>query len=361
MARIFCCRWRLWPALLLLALAFPAAGSDAGSSPDAAGRGSATVLIYHHFGDGRYPTTNVDMAAFRQQLAHLASERYHVIPLAELVKLLREKRPLPEKTAVITIDDGYRTIYTNAWPLLKQYGFPFTVFLYVEGLERGYGNYLTWAQVREMQGAGVDFQDHSYFHRRLANRPGAVDEAGWRAWIRDDLAKGRQVLTARLGRAPRFFAIPYGQYNTLVIDEAKKLGYEAILTQDGGAVGSATDPLLLPREPILGREWATMPHFKEVLARVDLPLASLEPGIAPLANRTPARIGARLLHPERYDPESFGIYVSERGWAKARLQDGVVAIPNQRPLARPMNRVMVSAREKATGRTAVRFWMLMAP
>lgn len=353
--------FRSWSLLvaLLLALVVPAASSVAGSPAQA--NGSATVLIYHHFGDARYPTTNVELAAFREQLAYLAAQHYHVIPLAELVKLLREKKPLPEKTVVITIDDGYRTIHSNAWPLLKQYGFPFTVFLYTEGLERGYSNYLTWEQVREMQRQGVDFQDHSYFHHRLANRPGNADETAWRASIRDDLARSRAVLAARLGQSPRFFAIPYGQYNTLVLDEAKKLGYEAILTQDGGAVGPDTDPLLLPREPILGREWATMPHFKEVLGRVDLPLTALEPGLAPLLNRRPARIGARITHPERYDPESFGIYVSERGWAKARLRNGVVAIDNQQPLVRPTNRVMISAKEKASGKSAVRFWLLIAP
>lgn len=342
----------------MVALLLPVAGNGAGAQSPT---GNATVLIYHHFGDARYPTTNVDLAAFRAQLAFLAAEHYHVIPLAELITRLREKRPLPAKTVVITIDDGYRTIYTKAWPLLKQYGFPFTVFLYTEGLERGYANYLTWAQVKEMQAAGVDFQDHSYYHHRLANRPSGKDESAWRASIRDDLARSRAVLKTRLGQPPRFFAIPYGQYNTLVLDEAKKLGYEAILTQDGGAVGPDTDPLFLSREPILGREWATMSHFREVLARVDLPLASLEPGITPLVNRNPGRIGARISHPERYDPESFGIYVSERGWAKARLDGDLVAIANQRPLVRPMNRVMVSAKEKAGGRIAVRFWMLIAP
>jgi len=354
-------RWLMaWFSAALLALSLPSASSmAAGASASAAG--SATVLIYHHFGDSRYPTTNVELTAFSQQLAYLAAERYHVIPLAELVKLLREKKPLPEKTVVITIDDGYRTIYSNAWPLLKQYAFPFTVFLYTEGLERGYGNYLTWAQVKEMRAAGVDFQDHSYFHRRLANRPGGADDAAWRAAIHDDLVRSRSLLTARLGQAPRFFAIPYGQYNALVIDEAKKLGYEAILTQDGGAVGNETDPLLLPREPILGKEWATMPHFKTVLGRVDLPLVNPEPGLMPLVNRNPARIGARISHPERYDPESFGLYLSERGWAKSRLQGDILAIANHQPLSRPMNRVMISAREKATGRTAVRFWMLIAP
>ena len=346
-------------ALLALFAVFWLAGW--GSAAQAAPLGDATILIYHHFGDQRYPTTNVEMKAFRAQLAYLAEQRYHVMPLAELVQHLREKTPLPPKTVVITIDDGYRTVYSSAWPLLRQYGFPFTVFLYTEGLERGYANYLTWAQVREMQTAGVDFQDHSYFHHRLANRPPGMDEAGWRSWIREDLSRSRAVFTARLGQSPRFFAIPYGEYNSLVLEEAQKLGYQAILTQDGGSVSSDTDVNRIPREPILGREWATLPHFKEVLERVDLPLAGLEPGLVPLTDRTPVRFAARIVHPERYLPESFGIYVSEFGWAKARRQGDLVYLDNQRPLTRRLNRVMISAREKESGRTAAHFWLLPPP
>lgn len=346
----------LWLAFFLLAGQAPPSAAAGSVS-----RGDVTILIYHHFGDQRYPTTNVEMDAFEEQMAYLAHHGYTVMPLAQVVALLRDHQPLPAKTVVITIDDGYRTIYTNAWPVLKKYGFPFTVFLYVEGLERGYSNYLTWEQVREMQSAGVDFEDHSYFHQRLANPPAAMDEKRYRQWISADLGRGRSVLTARLGRNPRFFAIPYGEYNSMVIEEARKGGYEAILTQDGGSVSDWSDRFLLPREPILGKEWATLPHFKTVLERVDLPLADLTPPIAPLADRQPPRFGAKILEPERYQPGSFGIYVSEFGWSKAVLENGAVFIENKRALTRRLNRVMVSAREKETGKTAVRFWLLMPP
>ncbi len=97
-------------------------------------RGDATIFIYHHFGDDRYPSTNVGMDQFRDQMAYLAANQYNVIPLAELVAMLQEQRPLPPKTVIITVDDGYRTTYSEAWPVLKQHGFPFTVFLYLEGL-----------------------------------------------------------------------------------------------------------------------------------------------------------------------------------------------------------------------------------
>jgi peptidoglycan/xylan/chitin deacetylase (PgdA/CDA1 family) len=352
-------RGLLFP-LFFLCWAAVAAASGHGhrTAPPA---GDATILIYHHFGDSRYPTTNVEMTAFAQQMKYLAEHDYRVLPLAEAVTMLHQGRPLPPRSVVITIDDGYRSVYSKAWPLLRKHNFPFTVFLYVEGLESGYPNYLTWKQVREMQAAGVDFQDHSYSHHRMADRPAGMDDKTYRGWIGADLARSRALLTARLGRVPRFFAIPYGEYNSIVIEEARKAGYEAILTQDGGSVSDLSDRFLLPREPILGKEWATLSHFKTVLERVDLPLADFTPSLVPPLARKPARFGARIIEPERYLPDSFGIYVSELGWTRASLENGVVSMVNSRPLSRRLNRVMISAREREGGRTAVRFWLLMHP
>lgn len=324
-------------------------------------RGNATILIYHHFDDDRYPTTNVPLKNFQEQMAYLAKNNYTVIPLAELVDMLTEHRSLPEKVTVITIDDGYRTVYSNAWPILKKYGFPFTVFLYVEGMERGYRNYLSWEQIKEMRAAGVDFQDHGFSHHHLADKPTGMNESEYGAWIRNDLAKGANILTVNLGKKPRFLAIPYGEYNRTVIKEAKKVGYDAIFTQDAGSVSNDTDLFMIPREPILGQDWITIKHFENVLKRADLPVSDMEPPIEPLADLTVPRFGARITYPDRYIKDSFGIYVSELGWKKARFEKNFVSIDNTSPLTRKQNRVMISAREKDTGRTAVRFWLLIKP
>lgn len=324
-------------------------------------RGDATIFIYHHFDDDRYPTTNVSLENFKEQMAYLADNNYKVIPLAELVDLLVTKKRLPEKVAVITIDDGYKTIYNNAWPVLKKHGFPFTVFLYVEGIERGYKNYLTWDQIKEMQAAGVDFQDHSFSHHYLADKPVGLNEEEYRTWIKKDLARGASILTVKLGKRPRFFAIPYGEYNRIVIEEAKKVGYDAIFTQDGGSVSSDTDTAMISREPILGNDWSQLKHFKNVLERVDLPIDNLEPSLEPLTNSTPSTFGARLLYPDRYNKGSFGIYVSELGWQKAQIEGDHVYIENTKPLTRKLNRVMINAKERGSGRTALRFWLLVKP
>jgi len=321
--------------------------------------GDATVLIYHRFDEQRYPTTNVTMERFREQLAYLRDNDYHVIPLAELVENLENGRPLPAKSVVITIDDGYKSVYHKAWPILKSFGFPFTVFLYVKATENKHWDYMTWEQVRELEKAGVDFQDHGYGHGRLANQPAAMSDKEYRDWLRSDMVKSRTLLAERLGKEPRVYSIPYGEYNRTVITVAKELGYGAAMTQDPGSVSDRTDPFLIPREPILGNDWATMEHFRDILQRVDLPLTGREPDIEKISgNDPPARFAARLLFPERYLPETIGIYVSELGWRQAAVRNDVVSIENSSKLKRRLNRVAVSAREK-TGRTAIRFWLLV--
>jgi len=296
---------------------------------------------------------------FREQMAYLQANDYQVIPLAYLVRALRGEVPFPDRAVVLTVDDGYKTVHANAWPILKSFGYPFTVFIGAEYLDRGYSNYLTWDQVKEMQAAGVDFQDHSFSHYHLATRPAGMDEEQYRAWIRADLDKNRARLLEKLGRSPTFLALPYGEYNNLVLEEARGLGYAAIFTQDPGSVSIHTELYRIPREPILGNEWSTMSHFREVLERVDLPFDRPEPSMVPLGSATPPRFGARLHFPERYQAESLGIYVSELGWRKGKLDGNFLSLENQTPLTRNLNRIAVSGKEKATGRTAIRFWLLM--
>jgi peptidoglycan/xylan/chitin deacetylase (PgdA/CDA1 family) len=328
--------------------------------PVAAGA-DVTIFIYHRFGDNRYPSTNVETERFREQMAYLQANDYKVIPLAELVTALREKKPLPQRAAVITIDDGYRTVYSEAWPVLRSFGFPFTVFLCTRATEEGWGDHLSWEQVLEMQATGVDFQDHGYAHLRLADRPQGLDDAGYRAWIRSDLRQSADILAKRLGVPPRYLALPYGEYNRTVLEEAAKLGYQAIFSQDPGSVSENIDLFHIPREPILGQNWATMEHFKKVLERVDLPFTEMEPAIEPLANSRPERFSVRLLNPERYQPGTLGFYVSELGWQQATLTGDVLAIDNHALLSRRSNRVAVSGREKKTGHLAIRYWLLLKP
>lgn len=320
---------------------------------------SATVLIYHRFGEDRYPTTNVAVDRFREQLEFLRKHDYKVIPLQLLVHYLQEGIKLPEKAVVITIDDGYKSVYENAWTVLRDYDYPFTVFLYAKATENDHSNYMTWEQIREMKAAGVDFQNHGFAHEHMAFKPSGMDMDEYRAWIRADLAVSTKILSAELKERPRFFAVPYGEYNEIVLDEIRSFGYEAIILQDPGSVSNDTDTFAIPREPILGNEWATMEHFQMVLQRVDLPIRGEVPATGQLPDNTPERFGAHLLYPERYIPGTIGIYVSELGWQSAILEGNFASIANSTTLKRRINRVAISGREKKSGRTAIRYWMLI--
>ena len=316
-----------------------------------------TVLIYHRFGEDRYPTTNVATERFREQLLYLRDNGYKVIPLAEMLAKLRKKETL-DHCVVITIDDSYKSVYQTAWPLLKSFACPFTVFVYVEATDKKFPDYMTWEQIREMQAAGVDFQDHGYGHLHFAECPADMDEQICRSLISIDLARGARIMARELGERSRFLALPYGEYNSLVLAEARSFGYEAVLTQDPGSVGPETDFFQIPREPILGKEWSTMTHFKEILERVDLPLTAMNPGFVPLTADEVKEFSAEIIFPERYVDGSMGIYVSELGWQQGVYDGNVLKVKAVKPLTSKYNRVFVSGREKESGRLAIRSWMI---
>jgi peptidoglycan/xylan/chitin deacetylase (PgdA/CDA1 family) len=303
---------------------------------------NVTIFIYHKFGEDRYPTTNVAVDRFAEQLQFLGDNGYAVLPLADIVKKIHNQETLPIKAAVITIDDGYSSIYDNAWPLLKKYK-----------------NFLTWQQIKEMQDAGVDFQDHGYSHHRFGERPDGMDEQEYRRWIKDDLIKGNDILTRHLGYKPMLLALPYGEYNTIIQEEAKSVGYDAVFSQDPGSVSSTIDLFAVPREPILGNEWASMPHFEKILKRRDLPFTNMLPQAKPLFNSNPDKFCVDLNNPKLYRENSLGIYVSELGWQKGNLHEGRLCVDNNATLIRRYYRVAVCGIENDCGKTAIRYWLLM--
>lgn len=357
--------YRLVPVVvfLVLVLQLIVIAPSRGDSPVPAvgiSEHSVTVLIYHRFGEDKYPTTNVSAAQFRQQMVYLQEHNYTVLPVSELVRRLRDKEPLPAKAVVITMDDGYRSIYRVAWPVLQELRFPFTIFIYVKATDNGHWDYLDWSQLRELQAAGVDLQDHGYSHQRMAQPPAGMNRQQYRSLLREDLEKSRTILARELGEPPRYFAIPYGEYNKTVLEVGRSLGYEAILLQDPGSVSSYTDRFAIPREPILGNDWSTLEHFVSVLDRVDLPFTEPVPGAGLLKELQPPRIGAKLLDPARYLPGTLGVYVTELGWQQGRLDGDFLYIENKTRLQRRINRVAISGRELQSGRTAIRFWMVVS-
>jgi len=324
----------------------------------AAETGYATVFVYHKFDEPESPSTSIATEEFQAQLRYLKNNQYNVVSLPELVALIRDKADIPPKTVVITIDDGYKSVYTHAFPLLKKYGFPFTVFLYMEALDR-YPDFMTSGDILDiMKYKKATFGNHSYSHQRLARWPEGMSRKEYLQLLEDDLTRSQERFKKILGIRPEFYAFPYGEYNQEFVSLLKKHGYTASLTQDPASTGVPTDIYLLPRYASVG-SWAKMDKFKEFLLTEPLNVDNVYPPYGILEKNPPGRIEGRIINPGNY--KNLGIYVSELGWIRPEVdkESGMVTAKITEKLNRKVNRIGFTAINRETGRESTYFYMII--
>src|SRR5207244_4284655 len=149
-----------------------------------------------------------------------------------------------------TIDDGWRSTYTEVFPEMKRRGFPFTVFIYPKIIGQT-TLAMTWKQVRELADAGVDIQSHTYSHAFLTRRRHATfSDAEYATWLERELAESKRVLEKETGRTVTFLAYPYGDYDRRLTANVAKAGYQGALTCEYGRVRRGCDPLRMNRVAI---------------------------------------------------------------------------------------------------------------
>ncbi|HSH70680.1 MAG TPA: polysaccharide deacetylase family protein, partial [Deferrisomatales bacterium] len=173
----------------------------------------AVVFMYHRFGEDRYPSTSVRLEQFESHLQHLAEANYQVWPLERVVSHLATGKPIPEHTVALSVDDAYLSVYTEAFPRLRERSWPFTVFVATGPVDQGLQGQMSWGQMREMQAAGATFANHGVSHAYLIRRHRGEGEAQWRVRMRDEIETAQRRLVEELGAAPPLFAYPYGEYD----------------------------------------------------------------------------------------------------------------------------------------------------
>jgi poly-beta-1,6-N-acetyl-D-glucosamine N-deacetylase len=234
----------------------------------------AVVLVYHHVSETAPALTSVTPAVFDSHLDYLQENNFTVWPLARILAALREGKPLPENTVAITFDDAYQSIYTEAFPRLRKRNWPFTLFVSSEAVDRGYDNYLSWLQLRELADSGVELGNHSHSHAHLVRRLQDESDAQWRQRVIEDIDTAAQRLHQETGSRSRLFAYPYGEYSPALQDIVRSLGYQGI-AQQSGAVGAVSDFLALPRFP-MARGYADLQRFATSVHSRPLPVSTLK-------------------------------------------------------------------------------------
>ncbi len=216
----------------------------------------AIVLLYHAFNRGAQPLS-VSTRDFDAQLAWLAENRVEVVSTSELLDFLEGSRALPERVAVISIDDGLMSVYTKAWPILKQRKVRFTLGIPTGMLEDPKNApVMTWDQVREMVASGLcEIASHGHMHRRL------VGLEGKRRW--EELELSRDLIRERVGEPPVAYFYPLGAYDPPSAEAVEKAGYRAAFRATGAPIAAgAGSHFWLPRVSIFhGESAGVLAHY----------------------------------------------------------------------------------------------------
>ena len=210
------------------------------------------ILMYHHIAlpppdaDAVRRDLSLPPEVFEQQLQYLVEQSYTSITLSDLIHHLARSAPLPPKPIILTFDDGYRDTYTEAFPLLQRYNTTGTFFLITGFIDQGEPDYLSWAQVKEMHRAGMQFGSHTYTHPDLRDKP--VEYLVWQ------ILGSKEAIELRIREPVRFFSYPSGRYDQQTIDILRSAHFWGAVTSHQGMEQSSEHPFELRRIRVRGDE-----------------------------------------------------------------------------------------------------------
>lgn len=209
----------------------------------------AVILLYHHVSDDAPPSTSVSPETFADHMDFIEANNFVVLPLSDILQKLKHRQALPNKAVAITFDDAYQSVLENAAPLLKRKGWPYTLFVNPEAIDKGYSNYMSWWDLKKLARFGAEFGNHSYSHGHLVRRQAHESEAQWRLRIKADIEKAQSAIKKHLSVETSMFAYPYGEYDEALVDIVKDMGFFGI-AQQSGPVGFDVDFQVVPRFPL---------------------------------------------------------------------------------------------------------------
>lgn len=211
----------------------------------------AVITIYHHVSEDTPPSTSLSPAQFREHMYYLRDQGFSVLPLDKVIKALHERQQVPDKTVVLTFDDGYSSVYEEAFPLLQELEFPFTVFINTQPVNDGQGGYMSWDDLRHMADAGVLIANHMINHPYMIDPlPGGSDEQRIER-LRQEMLMAEQQIREQTGQSHKLLAYPFGEYDPLIKRMVADEGFIGI-AQHSGAIGFDSDFQALPRFPLAG-------------------------------------------------------------------------------------------------------------
>ncbi|RBP46173.1 polysaccharide deacetylase [Roseimicrobium gellanilyticum] len=211
-----------------------------------------SILLYHDFVE-RIPRNEmmVSKGVFRAQMQALKDANIPVIPMSDLLAWKKGEKNIPEAAVVITLDDGWVGVHEIAYPILKEFGYPFTLYLYKKYVG-GAGRSMTVDQIKEMLANGGELGSHSVSHQAMAQMRRSKSPEQYQAWLHDEIHESKRWLEETFKLPCRTFAYPYGDKNADIVRQVMEAGYDAAVTVNPQKLNWDTHAGELPRFTQLG-------------------------------------------------------------------------------------------------------------
>ena len=246
----------------------------------------AVILQYHHVSTSTPPITSISPDDFQRHMDYLAENNFNILPLEDILDSLQNGIPLPDFTAAITFDDGYLSVYTEAFPVLKEKNWPFTIFVTTGLLESNQQLYASWEQIKEMADDGATIANHTVSHPYFLARETGDSEADWLNRIRNEIILAEEKIQEETGQNHRLLAYPYGEYDPNIQALVKELDFIGI-AQHSGPINADSDFTALPRFPFSGI-YVSMNTFPNKVKSLAFSLDNILPDTPITSERSPS-------------------------------------------------------------------------
>ncbi|MBN2964097.1 polysaccharide deacetylase family protein [Sulfurospirillum sp. T05] len=287
----------------------------------------AHLFVYHRFGDDRHPSTNIPTEKLREQFTYFKERGYKVVPLEDVVQRIHAKEAIPDTWVVLTIDDNYKSFYDNGLALFKEFGYPFTLFVYTGATQRGYGDYATWEQLHEIGKYG-ELAFHSHEHPNMTQLD---DDA-----LKKDFETGMALFEKHLGKKARYFSYPYGEYDERVKAIASSYDFEAIINQNMGAVSHQSDLLNLDRSALgENSNLGTLLSYRHLNAK----------WLAPKTYPKDSKLNTVEVEIQEKTKQA-GLYITGLGWQEIPVEEGIIRYTVDQTLTHDRTRLILSVGKK---------------
>ncbi len=266
------------------------------------------ILQYHHFSDKTPAITSITPKQFDDQIEYLKTHNFNVMNLRDVALSLQHQIELPEKCVALTVDDAFVSVYETAYPRLKKLGWPMTVFVNSESIDKGLQPFMSWGQMREMSKQGFSFENHGHAHKHMIRKLNNESDNAWINRVRLDIQTAQDRITREIGIAPTLFAYPYGEYNPKLMAMIQSMGFTGFGQQSGPAWPDANFGAL-PRFP-MAAQFANLKGFITKVNTLPLPVVKAAPSdpLTPLGEWRPSL--KLQLASKTYSKEGLRCYIS---------------------------------------------------